>query len=326
MLHRKGFTLIETLVAIFIFILIFGVVVSFIVMLYRHHGYTQDQSMAIDEARRGIETMVREIRTLREGDDGSYPIEKAEDTEFIFYSDVDKDGQVERVRYFLSTFNSGETIKDCSTSSKGGSCVVDFSNFLEGNLISAQVKVSVDGDLGAGNEYVEIFANETKLDNVCQSECLDCSEIWQGTLTFDVTEEIIDNFISFRADATNRVDPICDLEGEDYSMRVIFEFSWVEEISGADYKLKKGVIKPSGSPVEYLLDQEEFSIVTSYIRNPPPLFEYFDIDGNKIENLFIGIKDIRLMKVFLTVNVNSNRPPQDFELESWVQIRNLKQE
>ncbi len=32
------------------------------------------------------------------------------------------------------------------------------------------------------------------------------------------------------------------------------------------------------------------------------------------------------MKVYLVVNVDPNRPPQDFELESFVQLRNLKVE
>ena len=89
----KGFTLVETLVAIIVFSLALGVVTSFIILGYRNQGYAWQQALAINEARRGIETMIREIREAKTGQDGSYPIEKAEDKEFIFYSDIDKDGK-----------------------------------------------------------------------------------------------------------------------------------------------------------------------------------------------------------------------------------------
>ena len=105
----KGFTLIETIVTIVIFALAMGAVSGFIVMGYRTQSYTWQQSVAIGEARRGIETMVKEIREARGGDDGSYIIEKAEDFQFIFYSDIDDDGKTERVRYFVegSDFKKG---------------------------------------------------------------------------------------------------------------------------------------------------------------------------------------------------------------------------
>ena len=77
----SGFTLIETIVTIAIFSLAMGAVMGFIVMAYRTHGYTWQQSLAIGEARKGVETMVKEIREARPGDDGSYIIEKAEDFE-----------------------------------------------------------------------------------------------------------------------------------------------------------------------------------------------------------------------------------------------------
>ena len=322
----KGFTFIETIVTIFIFVLIMGAVTGFIVIAYRTHGYTWEQSIAIDEARRGIETMVREIREAKEGDDGSFPIEKAGDREFIFYSDIDNDGQVERVRYFLGTVSSGNQIQKCVTFVKGGACNVTFSNFLKGTLKSAQVKVSVEGDLGAANEYVEIFADGIKQGNLCQSGCSDCAASWQGTTIFDVTSQATDNSIQFTTDATFQVDPSCNWEESNHSMKARFELSWTEEIPGAEHEFKKGLIEPTGSPIKYPLDQEKISIISSYVRNVPPIFEYFDQNGNKIEEYPARLKDTKLMKVYLVINVNPNRPPQDFELESSVQLRNLKAE
>ncbi len=317
----KSFTLIETIVAIAIFTLAFGALMGFIVMAYRVHGYAWQQAIAIGEARKGIETMVKEIREARPGDDGSYPIEYAGDKEFIFYSDIDGDGKTERVRYFLGIVGSGSQTKECVTSSRGGSCSVNFSNFLQGNLKLAQVKVSVGGDLGARNEYVEIFADGIKLGNLCQSGCADCAETWQGTQTFDITSLALDNSISFLADAASRVDPLCP-----YSMKAKFEFSWTKILPGAEHEFKKGVIEPVGNPPTYPLDQEKVSILSSYVRNVPPIFRYFDGQGNKLIDLPARLKDTKVIEVYLVINVDPHRPPQDFELRSAVHLRNLKHE
>lgn len=325
----KSFTLIETLVTIAVLTLIIGAVFASITLLYRTHSYTWQQSVAIDEARRGIETMVKEIREARPGDDGSYPIEKADDKEFIFYSDIDKDGDIERVRYFLGTASSGNQIQKCVTFSDGGSCSVIFSNFLQGNLESAQVKVSVEGDLGRSGsqaEYAEIYADGGYLERVCEAGCSDCAADWQGTAVFDVTSQAADNSIQFTADANPRVNAFCDWEEPNHSMKARFELSWKEEIPQASHEFKKGVINPTSPPISYPLDQEEVSILSSYVRNEPPIFEYFDADGNKITEYPARLADTKLMKVFLVVNVDPDRPPQNFELESYVQLRNLKEE
>ena len=47
---------------------------------------------------------------------------------------------------------------------------------------------------------------------------------------------------------------------------------------------------------------------------------------NEITSVPARLVDTKLMKVYLVVNVNPNRPPNEFELESFVQLRNLKAE
>lgn len=189
---NKSFTLIETLVAIFVFVLAMGTVSALIVRGYQSQAFTFQQSQAIDEARRGIETMVKEIREARPGDDGSYIIERAEDFEFIFYSDIDKDEDTEKVRYFTS-----------------------------------------------------------------------------------------------------------------------------------ENTFKKGVIDPSGWPIGYNPEDEEIFILSQYVRNQPPIFRYFDGDLNELPPP-ARLKETKLMRVYLVINVDPNRPPQDFTLESDVHLRNLK--
>lgn len=188
----KGFTLVETLITITIFALALGVVTGFIVMTYRTHDFIWQQAIAISEARRGIETMVKEIRRASFGDGGSYIIERAEDFEFIFYSNIDKDKDVERVRYFV--------------------------------------------------------------------------------------------------EATN---------------------------------FKKGVVNPMSWPIEYPLADEQIFVLSKYVRNLPPIFRYFDGNGNEL-TAPARLKDTKLMRVSLIINVNPERLPDNYYLESNVQLRNLK--
>jgi hypothetical protein len=188
------------------------------------------------------------------------------------------------------------------------------------------VKVSVEGDFGRNNEYAQIYADGVFLGNICQNDCSDCAGTWEGTQIFDVTDQAQDGSIQFIADASDRVNNICDWQDPNHAMKVKFEFSFTENLAGAEDELKKGVIEPTGSPVSYPSDQEKITILTSYIRNTPPIFEYFDQNGNEIESLPARLADTKLMKILLVVNVDPDRPPQNFELESWVQVRNLKEE
>lgn len=182
-----------------VFSLAMSLLISFVIYIYRSYGYNFEQIAAINEARKGIETMVKEIREARYGEDGSYPLEEAGNSQFIFYSDVDKDNSVERVRYFLD---------------------------------------------------------------------------------------------------------------------------------GTDFK--KGVIEPSGDPPQYVLSNEIIRILSIYVRNAStPIFVYYngdwpiDIVNNPLPTL-TRLTETKLMHVYLRINVDPNRPPDNFELESDVQIRNLK--
>jgi type II secretory pathway pseudopilin PulG len=328
---KKGFTLIETIVTISVFFLIFGLITTFIVSNYRTQGYAKEQAQAVDEARRGIEVMVRDIRGAKIGADGSYPIERADDKQFIFYNDIDGDGKVERVRYFLGTVSAGNSTKECSISSQGGTCSVSFSNFLTGELKSAQVRVTVDGDLDNSNEYIAIYSNGNNLGNICQTTgsdaCGHCLNSWQKTTVYDITSQAGDNLLTFLADASNNVGYECPNSSHPtYAAKAKFELSWSEEVIGLGNELKKGVVKPVGNPATYPLDQEVVTTVTSYVRNDPPIFKYYDAAGNEITALPARLNDTKMVKVYLVINIDPNRPPKEFELESFVQLRNLKTE
>lgn len=107
---KKGFTLLETIMTISIFTLMMGAVSWSIVSFYRTNNYIIQQSLAIDSARRGVETMVREIKEATYSDTGAYPVVSAGRQSFVFFSDIDKDNNIEKMRYFLdgNNFKKGE--------------------------------------------------------------------------------------------------------------------------------------------------------------------------------------------------------------------------
>jgi hypothetical protein len=322
----RAFTLLETVIAISFFSIITFFVSNFIVSSYRIYYYDKEQSMAVDQARRGVETMIKELREARDGDNGSYPIETADDKQIVFYSDIDNDGKAEKIRYFLGTVSSGSSIKECSTASSGGTCSVIFSNFLSGSLQSAQIRVSADGDFDASNEYFSVSADGATLDdNICGTSCLHCAGDWQGTSIFDVISQAGDDSITFLADASSRVGKECPSASPTFAMKTRFELTWSEEVIGLGNELKRGVTEATGSPAEYPSDDEQVSLITPYVRNDPPIFRYYDSSGAEISNPLSRLNQTKLIGVFLVINIDPNRPPTEFQLQSFVKLRNLEE-
>ena len=191
---QAGFTFVEAIMAVVIFGLLMGAVAGLIVISYQTESYTWQQSEAIYEARKGVEVMLREIRGGDFGEDGNYVIYTADNYEFGFHSDIDSDGEIEKVRYFL--------------------------------------------------------------------------------------------------------------EGTDF---------------------KKGVIEAQGIPPAYPTSSEEIITISHYVRNSPPIFRYFDKDGQELPPP-ARKKDTKLIELFLVINIRPDRPPQDFELKAKAQLRNFKKE
>ncbi len=99
---KNGFTLVETLVSLSIFILIMMVVSTFAVNIFSFNRIAFTGFSGEDEARKIIRPMAGEIRSLSPSSIGAYPIETVTASTFTFYADTNNDGLKERVRYFTS--------------------------------------------------------------------------------------------------------------------------------------------------------------------------------------------------------------------------------
>ena len=100
-LKFKGITLVETVMTISIVsITMIGFTMLF-VKLWKIHGFAIETGMATSLAVRTVDNVEKYVSKSRNSENGSYPIVSASENEFVFYSDYDQDGIVERIRYFL---------------------------------------------------------------------------------------------------------------------------------------------------------------------------------------------------------------------------------
>lgn len=105
--HNAGITLIELLISIFILTLIWLAVSAFQKDVFSLNSAISNSLNAQQDARRAFKTMASEIRGASPSSTGAYVISQANSTAFIFYSNIDSDQFIERVRYFLD----GNTLK-----------------------------------------------------------------------------------------------------------------------------------------------------------------------------------------------------------------------
>jgi prepilin-type N-terminal cleavage/methylation domain-containing protein len=99
---KKAFTLIETLVSLAIFVVIFTIITLFARNTFYFKGIFSGGLTASDDARHILQPIANELRSASQSSLGSYPLEVVDNNELVFYSDINDDGLKERIRYFLN--------------------------------------------------------------------------------------------------------------------------------------------------------------------------------------------------------------------------------
>ncbi len=90
---------------------------------------------------------------------------------------------------------------------------------------------------------------------------------------------------------------------------------------------KRGTLKSSGDPLTYNPVNEVIGVVSTDVRNidqTTSIFRYYDDTGGEILNYDLNITNIAFIKVNLIVNINPNKLPNEFMLQSSATLRNLK--
>ncbi len=100
---QRGMTLVEMLVTIALLTIMMTTIFSAVYYFYRYNAYALAQTAEVDNARRSMSRLTRDIREMTYAEDGSFPIVVKEDHLLGFYSDIDYDNSVEYVEYELAT-------------------------------------------------------------------------------------------------------------------------------------------------------------------------------------------------------------------------------
>ncbi|MEK7608211.1 MAG: hypothetical protein AAB495_01395 [Patescibacteria group bacterium] len=101
--RRDGFSIFEVVIVLSIFALVLFAVSSFRGNLNILENLVNQKLQSRQDLDQEFQIMITELRSAGPSSLGAYPIETASTSSITFFSDVDKDGVFERVRYYLSS-------------------------------------------------------------------------------------------------------------------------------------------------------------------------------------------------------------------------------
>ena len=109
MLAQRGFTLLEIIVAMGIMSFVGLAILTFQMSVLRGTATMQSGLIAQQQVRNIFQDFVSEVRTAQPSAGGGYPIFEVGTSTFTFFSNIDNDANVERVKYYLGTTTVAST-------------------------------------------------------------------------------------------------------------------------------------------------------------------------------------------------------------------------
>ncbi len=98
---HRGMTLVEMLISIAIVLIGMQGFAFLLLRSWDTNKFILEEGRASAAASHATEKVVSQLRSIRQGDDGDFPIESGSNFDLKVYLDIDKDGVTERVHYFL---------------------------------------------------------------------------------------------------------------------------------------------------------------------------------------------------------------------------------
>lgn len=95
--------MVEMLVAIAVMLIAMEGFTYLFVRSWDTNKSTIEMGLASTTASRAVNQTVIQLRAIKQGDNGDYPIEEADDFDLTIYTDIDDDGVTERVHYYLDS-------------------------------------------------------------------------------------------------------------------------------------------------------------------------------------------------------------------------------
>ena len=95
--------MLEVIVSVGIFALLGGAIVEVFLVSWRGNAIIWEQLSTQNEGRKATQDFSKELREASASSIGAYAVESAASAQIIFYSNIDSDSFVERVRYFVAS-------------------------------------------------------------------------------------------------------------------------------------------------------------------------------------------------------------------------------
>lgn len=170
------------------------------------------------------------------------------------------------------------------------------------------------------------------------------SKVWQGnsyTLEMGQSSMAVSqgvntmmNYIRGSRQADNGSYPLISASNNDLSLYSDFDKDGVTErlhFYKNGSQIIMGYRKPSnGMPKTYANGDQATRVIADHIVNDSntPVFHYFNNNypGDTANNPLHApatVSDVRLVKIYLQININPNRAPDNIQMQSFVELRNL---
>lgn len=100
---RNGFSLLELILGAAISVILVVVLTQFVGIITNIQKYLSAKLPTQADVEQALSTSIVDIRSIGQSSAGAFPIEMASSGTFVFFSDIDRDGLMERVRYTIGT-------------------------------------------------------------------------------------------------------------------------------------------------------------------------------------------------------------------------------
>ncbi len=104
---QQGFTILEVLISGFMIVVLGMGLLGLQFIIGESQLSSINSFIEVDQSTAAVSTLAREIRTAQKGENGSFQFTNASSYEITFFSDLDVDGRIEQIRYYLE----GTTLK-----------------------------------------------------------------------------------------------------------------------------------------------------------------------------------------------------------------------
>lgn len=142
------------MIEITVVIMLLGFAISlftnFVIQGYKANLFGKEQDLAVQNGRKATEQVSEEIREAVQSDRGDYILDVVGEQNLSFYSNIDSDANVEKVRYFLDNTIFKKGIIEPSgdpISYSGAEAITDISQYINNQTESIFTYYDTDNNI-----------------------------------------------------------------------------------------------------------------------------------------------------------------------------------